>query len=377
MTTTPLSRTYYYQGEFLEPADFIRDQQYYRDLLAAQNKGLIAPGVADGMELSFAGSVLTVSPGLAFNANGVPIIVNPAVTRDLAGDSLAAGVYYVAIYYGDNNSSSNSQTLQSTKKIVEQPVLPKPVAAAPTAPALVLGQVTVGANGAISATDATGRQSAQSLLAGSVGAPAPGAAALAVAPAAPGGLTAGETVASLAVGDPLAGAGAVGKAPLTVGLDFTASAGDGSVAGFGFENGSSQAGVVTLGLPAGAGFDMINVSYNGNRVWSVDQTGQTYSVSDLALKTDVEPVKDAVEIIKGLTGVAYLPAGGQDRRVGLVAQHVAAVLPEAVHTDGQGLHAVSYNAVVGVLVEAVKVLSERVEALEAAHRPRGKSKIPS
>lgn len=372
MTTTPLSRTYYYQGEFLEPADFIRDQQYNRDLLAAQNKGLITPGVADGMELSFAGSVLTVSPGLAINASGVPIIVNPAVTRDLAGDSLAAGVYYVAIYYGDNNSSSNSQTLQSTKKIVEQPVLPKPVSTAPTAPAIVLGQVTVGANGVISATDGTGRQTAQSLLTSSVSVTAPSTTSLAVAPAAPGRLAAGETVANLVVGDPLAGAGAVGKAPLAVGLDFTAGTGDGSVAGFGFENGSSQAGVVSLGLPAGAGFDMINVSYNGNRVWSVDQTGQTFSVSDLALKDDVHPVQGALEIIKGLSGVAYMPAGGQDRRVGLVAQHVAKVLPEAIHTDGQGVHAVAYNAVVGVLVEAVKALSERVEALEAARNPSRK-----
>lgn len=389
-----LSRTYYYQGELLAPNDFIREQQYVRDVVAIQNQGIYTPGVVNGLELTGSGSQLTVSRGLAFNGNGVPVFLAANLTRDLASSNLAANTtYYVCLLYGDNNSNTNSQQLQANKTIVEQPVLQVSVpttAPLPTSPSIVLGEVTVGAGGVITGSPSTtSRQTAQVLLTSftpPAPAPAPEPAgggtnthteALAVTPgtqpAAAGGA---QIVTQLTVGPTLSGPGATGPAALSVGADFGANGATGSVASFGFVNGASQGGVISLGMPnPGGGYALINLTFNGQRVWSVDQTGTAFSVSDAAVKTGIEPVGDALKIVRGLAGVTYLPAGGHVRRAGLVAQSVAAVLPEAVHTDDQGLHSVSYNAVIAVLVEAVKTLTDRVEALEAAAKAsKGKLK---
>ena len=43
---------------------------------------------------------------------------------------------------------------------------------------------------------------------------------------------------------------------------------------------------------------------------------------------------------------------------------VEAVLPEVVHTDSSDMKSVSYGNIVGVLIEAVKALSERLEKIE-------------
>ncbi|MDO9338089.1 MAG: tail fiber domain-containing protein [Caulobacteraceae bacterium] len=388
MTQNALSRTYYYQGELLAPTDFIREQQYVRDVLAVQNQGLYTPGVVTGMELSASGSQLTVSLGLAFNGNGTPIFLAANLMRDLASSNLAAGsTYYVCILYGDNNSQTNSQQLQANKTIVEQPILQVSVpttAPVPTSPSVVLGEVTVAAGGVITGQPSTtARQTAQLLLTPFAPAPAPAGGgthteALAVAPAEqPAAISGAQTVTQLTVGPTLSGPGATGPAALSVGVDFAANGSTGAAAGFGFVNGASQGGVISLGMPnPGGGYALINLTFNGQRVWSVDQTGTAFSVSDAAVKADIEPLTGALQIVRGLAGVTYLPAGGHVRRAGLVAQSVAAVLPEAVHTDDQGLHAVSYNAVIAVLVEAVKSLSDRVEALEAAAGPKGKSKSP-
>lgn len=384
-----LSRTYYYQGELLAPNDFIREQQYVRDVVAIQNQGIYTPGVVNGLELTASGSQLTVSRGLAFNGAGVPVFLAASLMRDLASSNLTAGsTYYVCLLYGDNNSSTNSQQLQANKTIVEQPVLQVSVpttAPLPTSPSIVLGEVTVGSGGVITGSPATtSRQTAQLLLSSfTPPAPAPEAGGggtnthaetLAVTPGTTGGA---QTVTQLTVGPTLSGPGATGPAALSVGADFGANGSTGAVAGFGFVNGASQGGVISLGMPnPGGGYALINLTFNGQRVWSVDQTGTAFSVSDAAVKTGIEPVEDALKIVRGLAGVTYLPAGGHARRAGLVAQSVAAVLPEAVHTDDQGLHSVSYNAVIAVLVEAVKTLTDRVEALESAAEaaPKGKPK---
>lgn len=382
MTITQLTRTYYYDGELLAKNDFIRDQQYVRDIVAVQNQNLYTPGVVSGLTVSHQGSSLTLQTGLAFNVSGTPVVVLTPITRNLANDGLNAGTYLMAVDYGDNSKNNpNIQNLQSTHTIIEQPLLLKPALQAnATTTGVILGTVTVDSSGTITATDNTGRQTAQINLGQTTPAapaPAPGGGAgttqlMAVNPAgAP--VAGGQQAATLSVGQALAGTGSPGKAPLTVGLDYAAGTGSQAVASFGFENGAGQTGVVALGVAGAAGvYDLISLTYNGKPVWHVDQTGSPYSASDAALKTDISPVRDALNIIGRLNGVAYSHEGVSARRVGLLAQDVAAALPEAVHTSADGLQAVAYNAVIGVLVEAVKALTGRVEALEAAQAASAK-----
>jgi hypothetical protein len=57
------------------------------------------------------------------------------------------------------------------------------------------------------------------------------------------------------------------------------------------------------------------------------------------------------------------------RGIGVIAQDVEKVFPDAVVTGEDGYLRVDYHGLVGVLVEAVKELAERVEELERRDRP--------
>jgi hypothetical protein len=51
--------------------------------------------------------------------------------------------------------------------------------------------------------------------------------------------------------------------------------------------------------------------------------------------------------------------------MGVIAQEVEAVIPEVVATDDEGMKSVDYQAMVGLLIEAVKELQAKVDAHEA------------
>jgi hypothetical protein len=68
--------------------------------------------------------------------------------------------------------------------------------------------------------------------------------------------------------------------------------------------------------------------------------------------------------VSGLTGITFNRIGEERVSTGLSAQDVKAVLPEAVHTDEEGLHAVAYGNIVGLLVEAIKELKDEVAQLK-------------
>jgi hypothetical protein len=55
--------------------------------------------------------------------------------------------------------------------------------------------------------------------------------------------------------------------------------------------------------------------------------------------------------------------------IGVVAQDVEKVFPDAVSTGEDGYLRVDNHGLVGVLVEAVKELADRVEELERRDRP--------
>jgi len=93
--------------------------------------------------------------------------------------------------------------------------------------------------------------------------------------------------------------------------------------------------------------------------------------SDASLKTNVSSIEDALQMVKLLDGVRFDWRANADAKeittpahIGLLAQNVQTVLPEAVSENQNGHLSVSYTNLVAVLVEAVKELSVKVEALE-------------
>jgi hypothetical protein len=82
-------------------------------------------------------------------------------------------------------------------------------------------------------------------------------------------------------------------------------------------------------------------------------TGNVTAFSDRRLKADLEPIVDAVDKVKRLTGYTYTRIDTGERQTGVVAQEVQQVLPEAVIDNGQNL-AVAYGNMVGLLIQAIK-----------------------
>ena len=89
------------------------------------------------------------------------------------------------------------------------------------------------------------------------------------------------------------------------------------------------------------------------------------STSDINLKKDIEVITDATDLIKQLNGVKFAWKKNDEKSVGVIAQEVEKVLPELIsEKQDTGEKSVNYSGLVGVLIEAVKELSARVEKLE-------------
>lgn len=89
--------------------------------------------------------------------------------------------------------------------------------------------------------------------------------------------------------------------------------------------------------------------------------------SDMRLKTNIKGLKGSLSNVLSLRGVSYNwkdSNKSQDKQIGLIAQEVEEVYPEFVHTDEEGMKSVRYSQMVSVLIESIKELNAKIEALE-------------
>ena len=102
-----------------------------------------------------------------------------------------------------------------------------------------------------------------------------------------------------------------------------------------------------------------------------------YYSSDCRLKTNIQPIANAMCKVTQISGVLYdwtddyiKEHGGEDgyfirkRDVGLLAQEIEKILPEIVVDQSTGFKAIKYERVVALLVEALKEVNTRLEQLE-------------
>ena len=88
--------------------------------------------------------------------------------------------------------------------------------------------------------------------------------------------------------------------------------------------------------------------------------------SDVRFKSNIETIDSALDKVKAMRGVYFDKHGSENKRsVGVIAQEMQEVMPEVVVTDDtEDKHlSVAYGNLVGVLIEAVKELSEEVSVL--------------
>ena len=81
--------------------------------------------------------------------------------------------------------------------------------------------------------------------------------------------------------------------------------------------------------------------------------------SDIRLKSDIKKIGDIDLSYLGAYSY-YLKNDKEHRRVGLIAQDVQKVLPEAVNERDDGTLSIDYNAIIAVLVNKINELEKRL-----------------
>jgi len=92
-------------------------------------------------------------------------------------------------------------------------------------------------------------------------------------------------------------------------------------------------------------------------------SGDITAFSDIRSKENISTIENALDKTLALNGVLYTDKETQQRRTGLIAQDVLSVLPEAVRTNTDGYYALAYGNLVGLLVQSIKELNAKVDAL--------------
>ena len=95
------------------------------------------------------------------------------------------------------------------------------------------------------------------------------------------------------------------------------------------------------------------------------------TVSDVALKSDIEMIPNALDKIDEVRGVTFTRHNGQ-KSAGIIAQELEKVLPEAVREkklalhDGKEYKTVEYDAIHGLLINCIKELKQEIKDLKDA-----------
>jgi hypothetical protein len=105
---------------------------------------------------------------------------------------------------------------------------------------------------------------------------------------------------------------------------------------------------------------VMSPSFTGN--YDTTTLFNTGTSSDKRIKTDIVPIRNAMEKIRRLRGVSYRLKENDARHFGFIAQEVETVVPEVVVSED--LKRMYYGDLVGLLIEGVKELKARLEALD-------------
>lgn len=123
--------------------------------------------------------------------------------------------------------------------------------------------------------------------------------------------------------------------------------------------------LIASGGNSSAGNGTLTITASGG-VWA---SHNIIAYSDRRVKKDIEPIRGALAKLLQIVGVSYTRIDTNEREIGVIAQDVDSVFPEAVSESGVSgtkTLGVAYGNLVGPVIEAIRELASRVEALEAA-----------
>lgn len=153
-------------------------------------------------------------------------------------------------------------------------------------------------------------------------------------------------------------------------------------------NGSSILGSGDISIIGGATLTDIETDLNFYPVFSADSTGvmtqasvssnklyfnpssgtlnatEFNAFSDINLKENIITIDDALNKVLQLRGVNYYNKNDNSKlKMGVIAQEVQKIIPEVINDSGEFL-TVNYNSIIGLLIETVKELNNKIEELK-------------
>jgi hypothetical protein len=136
----------------------------------------------------------------------------------------------------------------------------------------------------------------------------------------------------------------------------------------GFHWGGRVASQITIESSARiAIYDNPGTGYQSFVAGPITSSGDVTAYSDIRHKTNIVKLEDALDKVSSLNGYTYTRTDQDDKDrkyVGVIAQEVLKVLPEAVHTEDNGYYTVAYGNMVALLIEGLKEEKSKREALE-------------
>jgi len=129
--------------------------------------------------------------------------------------------------------------------------------------------------------------------------------------------------------------------------------------------GDPSAHVLYANKDGNVGIAMTNPSVALDVTGDIEYTGTITDVSDQRLKENIVGINNPISKIQGINGVYFNMIGSDKRELGVIAQNVQQVLPEAVSIvdPENGYLGVDYTSLVPVLIEAIKEQQRQIQAL--------------
>lgn len=157
--------------------------------------------------------------------------------------------------------------------------------------------------------------------------------------------------------------GVIQTADIANGAVTTSKIADGDVTLAKLDSGV-QASITSTSLPLAGGTMTGNIAMGGNDISGAGTISATdfNTTSDITLKHNLQPVSNPLEKISQLSGYTFNWNHNDKPAVGVMAQEVEKVFPEMVATGTDGYKRVNYDALVPVLIEAIKELSSKIKA---------------
>ena len=123
-------------------------------------------------------------------------------------------------------------------------------------------------------------------------------------------------------------------------------------------------------MKAGTSTEQLRIEQDGDLHADGDVIAFSTTVSDVALKSDIKVIPNALDKLDKIKGYTFTRHNGTTS-AGIIAQELEKVLPEAVKdktlalVDGKTYKTVQYDAIHGLLIQAIKELKEEIRELKS------------